>query len=332
MTQPAPAKAVCEEVLDPGQRIVDAHHHLYERSGLRYLADEFLKDLASGHDVRATVFVQARSMLRSEGPEAMKPVGETEYAAGVADLCVSGNSMPMLCAAIVGQVDLTLGDAVLPVLRAHIEAGRDRFRGVRHVAAWDADASLVNPVYPTTADLLDSPAFRAGFAHLEALGLSFDAWLLFPQIPRLTKLARAFPNIPIALNHCGGIVGIGAYAGRRLEVYSQWAASLRELADCPNVMVKLGGLGMPLSGFGFDAREREPKSSDLATAWHPWIDHSIELFGPKRCMFGSNFPADRVSHSYATGWNAMKRIAQGASPDAKDSLFWRSASRFYTLA
>lgn len=321
-----------EEIRDPDQRIVDAHHHLYDRPGTRYLADEFLQDLASGHDVRASVFVQARSMLRTQGPEAMKPVGETAYAAGVAELCASRGHQSQVCAAIVGQADLMLGDAVLPVLQAHMEAGRGRFRGVRHVAAWDADASLLNPAYPTTADLLETPAFRAAFAHLGVLGLTFDAWLLFPQIPRLTHLARAFPQVPIVLNHCGGVVGTGAYAGRRTEVYARWLASLRELARCPNVVVKLGGLGMPISGLGFDSSKGEPSSQDLADAWRPWMDACIELWGPDRCMFESNFPADRGSHGYATGWNAMKRIAQGASPQAKDALFWRSASRFYGLA
>lgn len=325
--------ALPEEPLDAGQRIVDSHHHLYDRPGTRYLLDEILSDLHSGHDVRATVFVQARAMLRTGGPEAMKAIGETEFANAVADKCASGAyGNTRVCAAIVGFADLRLGDAVRPVLEAHIAAGGGRFRGIRHVAAWDADTTLLNPAYPTSEDMLAAPAFRAGFARLEAMGLTFDAWLFFHQLPRLTALARAFPQTQIVLNHCGGIVRTGSYASRKNEIFVLWSNALRELATCPNVMVKLGGLGMALSGFGFDARANPPSSIDLAAAWRPWMERCIETFGPARCMFESNFPADKVSYGYGTGWNAMKRIATGASADEKADLFWRSATRFYRLS
>lgn len=332
MSVPQAFAAHAEEPLDPGQRIVDAHHHLYERPGVRYLLDELKADLNSGHNVRATVFVQARSMLRTSGPEAMKPVGETEFASAVAKQCESGEGGGVrVCAAIVGQADLTLGDGVRPVLVTHIAAGGGRFRGVRHVATWDADGSLISAAYPTAEDLMATPAFRAGFAQLGPLGLSFDAWILSPQIPGLTALAQAFPNTPIVLNHCGGIVRIGRYALQKDEVFRQWSVALRELAQCPNVMVKLGGLGMALSGFGFDTRQQAATSVELAAAWRPWIEHCIALFGPGRCMFESNFPADRGSYAYGTGWNAMKRLACGLPQSDKEDLFWRSASRFYRL-
>lgn len=321
-----------ETPLDPGQPIVDAHHHLYDRPDCRYLLDELLADVRGGHDVRATVYVQARSMLRADGPPAMRVIGETEFANGVAAMCASGRYGEIRpCAGIVGSADLRLGDDVRSVLEAHLVAGGGRFRGIRHVAAWDSDASLLNSAYATTEDMLATPEFRAGFAHLATLGLSFDAWLLFPQIPRLTDLARAFPDTPVVLDHCGGIVRIGGYADRRGEVFERWAIALRDLAGCENVMVKLGGLGMPLSGFGFDARERAPSSIELADAWRPWFERCIELFGTSRCMFESNFPADRASGTYTTCWNAMKRIAAGASADERSDLFWRSATRFYRL-
>ncbi|PNG46019.1 MULTISPECIES: amidohydrolase family protein [unclassified Variovorax] len=214
---------------------------------------------------------------------------------------------------------------------SHVRAGDGRFRGIRHIAAWNPDGSLLNPAYRTSEHLLASPEFRAGFAHLEPLGLSFDAWILFPQLPRLAALARAFPQTSIVLNHCGGIVLTGRHAQRREEVFAAWSAGLMELAACTNVMVKLGGLGMPLTGFGFDAREQSPSSAELAEAWRPWIEHCIETFGPARCMFESNFPADKSSYGYGIGWNAMKRIVAGASPDEKADLFWRSAARFYRL-
>ncbi|MCK8786053.1 amidohydrolase family protein [Roseomonas sp. NAR14] len=322
-----------EEALDPGQVIVDPHHHLWDQPGWRYLLDELLADLDTGHDVRATVYVQSsRSMLRAEGPEAMRAVGETEFANGVAAMCGSGRYGPVrACAGIVGAADLRLGDAVRPVLEAHARAGGDRFRGIRHIATWDPDPAMLNPSYRPAEDMLDSPAFRAGFAQLAPLGLRYDAWLYFHQIPRLAALARAFPGTPIVLNHCGGILGIGRYAGRRDEVFAQWSASMRDLAACPNVMVKVGGLGMRLPGFGFEARERAPSSQDLAEAWRPWMEGCIEAFGASRCMFESNFPVDKGSYSYAVGWNAMKRVASGASAAEKADLFWRSAARFYGL-
>lgn len=331
MTRPSSSPIHREAALYPGQRIVDAHHHLYHRPGIRYLLDEYLADLRSGHDVRATVFVQARSMFLTDGPEEMMPVGETEFANRVADQCVADHPCtPRVAAAIVGQADLTLGEAVRPVLESHVAAGGDRFRGIRHVTAWDIDGSLLNPVYPTGEHMLEAPEFRAGFAQLELLGMTFDAWLFFSQIPHLTVLARAYPNIPIVLNHCGGIVRTGRYAGRHDEVYAQWSLAISELATCPNVMVKLGGLGLPLSGFGFDAR-KPPSSFELAAAWLQWFEHCIDAFGPERCMFESNFPADKGSYEYGTGWNAMKRITSGASQTERDDLFWRSASRFYRL-
>lgn len=330
--------ATREEVLDPQQPIIDAHHHLLDRPGTRYLFDELLADLASGHDVRATVHVQARSMLRADGPEAMRPVGETEFANGVAAMFASGGyGKARACAAIVGYVDLHLGDAVRPVLEAHIAAAGGtaatggRFRGLRHLTSWDADAALFNPAYPTTEHMMEDPGFRKGLAQLAPLGLSFDAWVFFPQLRQLAALANAFADTVIIVNHCGGIAGIGSYAGRRGEVFQQWRAGLRELAACPNVFMKVGGLGMRLSGFGFEHLARAPSSQQLADAWRPWMEGCIEAFGAARCMFESNSPVDQGSYGYAVGWNALKRIAAGASADEKNALFWGTAARAYRL-
>jgi L-fuconolactonase len=327
-----------EEPIDPAQPIVDAHHHLYDRPGSRYLLDDMLPDLRCGHDVRATVFVQARAMHRVDGPEVLRSIGETEFANGVAAMSASGNyGATRVCAGIVGLADLRLGDAVRPVLEAHVAAAGGpasqggRFRGIRQPATWDVDASLLNPAYATSEDMLATREFRAGFAHLAPLNLTFDAWLFFHQIPRLTALARAFPTTPIVLDHCGGILGTGQYAGRRDDVFQQWKAALLDLAACPNVMVKLGGLGMRMSGFGFHIRECAPSSIDLADAWRPWIETCIEAFGAARCMFESNFPVDKGNHSYGVGWNAAKRLCSGASAEEKADLFWRSATRFYRL-
>ncbi|WP_332837785.1 amidohydrolase family protein [Neoroseomonas rubea] len=321
-----------EEILDPAQPIIDPHHHLWDRPGWRYLLDEMLADLRSGHDVRATVLVQARAFHRADGPEHLRPVGETQFAAGVAAMCESGvYGTPRICAGIVGFADLTRGAAAGEALDAHIAAGNGRFRGIRHIATWDADPEMLNPAYTPAEDMLDSAGFRAGIAELGRRRLSFDAWIYFHQIPRLAALARACPDVPMVLDHCGGILGIGRYAGRRDQVFATWSAHMADLARCPNVMVKCGGLGMRLPGFGLEDAEIAPSSAMLAEAWRPWMERCIELFGSRRCMFESNFPVDKGGYGYAVGWNAFKRVTAGATAEEKADLFWRSAARFYRL-
>ena len=218
------------------------------------------------------------------------------------------------------------------MLQGHIAAGGGRFRGVRQIVLWDKDASLTNPAYEPSEEMLDSPEFRAGFAELAPLGLSFDAWLLFHQLPRLVRLARDFPTTRIVLNHCGGIARIGPYARRDDEVFALWSRYLFELSECHNVTVKISGLGMPLAGFGFHTQPRPPTSQDLATAWRPWVETVLAAFGPERCMVGSNFPVDKGGHSYGVGWNALQRLAEGLDERERDDLFWRTASRVYRLA
>jgi L-fuconolactonase len=338
MVRPDWLAATVEAALEPEQLVVDAHHHLYDRPGARYLLEEHLADLYSGHDVRATVLVQARAMYRTDGPPESQPLGETEFANGVAAMSASGGYGPArVCAGIVGYADLRHGDAVRPLLERHLAAAGGpageggRFCGVRHSLTWDSDSSLLNHAYPLSEDMMEAPAFRAAFAHLAPLHLSFDAWLFFHQLPRLAALAQAFESTPIVLDHCGGILGVAGYAGRTGEVFVQWRSGLQQLARCPNVMVKLSGLGMRFGGFGFEDGEQAPSSQQLADAWRPWIETCIETFGPERCMFGSNFPVDKASYAYAIGLNALKRIVAGASPAEKDHIFWRSAQRFYRL-
>ena len=324
-------------MIDPTQPIIDAHHHLYDRPGLRYLLEEYLADLAGGHDIRASVFVQARAMLRAGGPVALQAVGETEFAGGVAAMSASGIYGPArVCAGIVGFADLTLGDAVRPVLERQIMAGGGlvsdggRFCGIRQIVSWDADAGLMNPVYPSTEDMTALPAFCAGFGHLAKLGLSFDVWALFPQMPRIVDLARAFPGTRFVINHCGGVVLTRGYAKR--DVFDEWARGIAALAQCDNVVMKLSGLGMGLSGFGFEALPIAPSSDHLAQVWRPWVLHCLEAFGADRCMWGSNFPVDKVSYSLKVGLNAFKRLTAGASAAEKDAIFWGSAQRFYGLS
>ncbi|HYZ24719.1 MAG TPA: amidohydrolase family protein [Rhodopila sp.] len=319
-----------ESILEPELPIVDPHHHLWERPGWVYMLPDLLADLNSGHNIIATVFVQCRSMHRASGPEAFRPVGETEFVNGVAAMSASGGYGPAkICAGIVGHVDLRLGRQAHEVLEAHIRAGGDRFRGIRHITAWDADPSLMNPAYALPPRLMYDESFRQGFACLAPLNLSFDAWLYHPQINELAHLARAFPGTQICLDHVGGPLAIGSYAGRRDEIFREWSRSIRELATCPNVVVKLGGLAMRINGWDFHEKADPPSSNDLAAAWKPYIETCIEAFGPSRCMFESNFPVDKGSYSYAAYWNACKLLTAGASAGEKAALFSGTATRFY---
>src|SRR3954462_10222676 len=241
-----------EEVLDPTRPIVDPHHHLWDRGGQRYLIEELAADLGSGHNVVATVYVEARSMYRAGGPEPLRPVGEVEFANGAAAMSASGGYGPAaICAGIVGHANLLLCDAARAVLEAEIAAGQGRFRGIRHSSAWDADANVAHMYASRPKGLLLDSSFRRGFACLAPLGLSFDAWLFHPQIGELVDLARAFPDTKIVLDHCGGPIGIGRFAGKREETFVAWKASFQASAICPHVGVKLGGLAMCLLGYDF---------------------------------------------------------------------------------
>jgi predicted TIM-barrel fold metal-dependent hydrolase len=321
-----------EEVLDPARPIVDPHHHLWDRGGQRYLIEEISSDLASGHNVIATVYVEARSMYRAQGPEAFRPVGEVEFANGAAAMSASGGyGSAAVCAGIVGHVNLLLGEDAQAVLEAEIAAGQGRFRGIRHSSAFDADADVAGMYATRPKGLLLDKIFRKGFACLAPLGLSFDAWLFHPQIGELTDLARAFPDTRIVLDHCGGPAGIGSYANRREEIFASWRASIREIAKCPNVVVKLGGLAMRLLGYDFHERPLPPSSEELASAWRPYVETCIEAFGPARAMFESNFPPDKGQCSYQVIFNAFKRISASCSEAEKTALFSKTASDFYRL-
>jgi predicted TIM-barrel fold metal-dependent hydrolase len=321
-----------EEILEPARQIVDPHHHLWDRDGQRYLIEEMTSDLVSGHNVIATVYVEARSMYRARGAEAFRPVGEVEFANGVAAMSASGGYGPAaVCAGIVGHVNLLLGDGAKAVLEAEIAAGQGRFRGIRHSSAWDGDASVAGMYATRPKGLLLDSTFRRGFACLAPLGLSFDAWLFHPQIGELTDLARAFPDTRIVLDHCGGPAGLGVYANRREEIFVTWKTSIEEIAKCPNVVVKLGGLAMRLLGFDFHERPVPPSSEQLTVAWRPYIETCIEAFGPQRCMFESNFPPDKGSCSYQVIFNAFKRIAMACSEAEKTALFSKTAIDIYRL-
>jgi L-fuconolactonase len=322
-----------EPALEPELPIVDPHHHLIDRpeSGL-YLLPELLKDIDSGHNVVATVYLEWLSMYRADGPVEMRPVGEIEFANGVGAMSASGHyGKTRVCAGIVGHADLGIGSRVAKVLESMIAAGGSRFRGIRFISASDPDQAEWGSVAGRPQGLLLDSRVREGFAELAPLGLSFDAFMFHPQLADLVDLARAFPQTPIVLNHVGGPIGLGRYKGRRDAVFADWSARIRELAACPNIHVKLGGLGMRV--FGFDVHEGElpPGSEQLAALWRPYIETCISAFGTSRAMFESNFPVDKGSYSYGVFWNACKRLAQGMSAGEKADLFCGTASRFYRL-
>lgn len=322
-----------EEIIDPDRPIVDPHHHLWDRPGNRYLIDDILADTNSGHNVIATVFVQCRAFHRGGGDVALQPIGETEFATGIAAMSESGHyGATRLCEGIVSFSDMTLGRDVERVLDAHIAAAGGRFRGIRHIVAWSEDDVLMNPNYAPPPHQLADDAFREGIRQLGRQDLTFDAWLYHTQIDDLTAAARACPDTRIVLDHVGGPLGAASYAGRHDEVFPVWAASIKQLAECPNVHVKLGGLGMRINGFGHENEEMPPTSEQLAALWAPYFDTCIEAFGPARCMFESNFPVDKGSYSYQVYWNACKRYAADLSEAEKTDLFSATAGRFYRLS
>ena len=320
-----------EDILEPDLPIVDPHHHLWDHNGNTYYLDQLLGDLTSGHNIVATVFLQCFWAYRTSGPDGMRPVGETEFVAGVAAEAQRRKTHANICAGIVGFADLRLGDAVDEVLEAHTIAGAGRFRGIRHITARHP-RFLASMSTPPTFGLMADPTFRKGFARLGARGLSYDAWLYHTQIDQLVDLARAFPDTPIVLNHVGGPLGVGPYRGKRQEVFAAWHAAIKTLATCPNVHMKLGGLAMVVNGFDFHENVLPPSSGEMADAWRPYMEALIEAFGASRCMFESNFPVDKAMCAYPTMWNAFKRIAAGASAAEKAALFHDTAARFYRIA
>ncbi len=326
-----------EPTLDPELPICDPHHHFWDSRNerdpyQRYLLHELADDLNSGHNVRSTVFVEARSMYRADGPEEMRPVGEVEFVQGLAAASASGTYGPArAAAAIVGNANLNLGDRVEPVLEALQAASPNRFRGIRHGVTWDPHPEIgVTSAHVMERQLAAEP-FRAGGRVLARMGLSFEGWMYFPQLPELAEFARAVPDLTIILNHIGGLLRVGPYGGRDDEVLATWRSGIAAVAECPNVNVKLGGIGMPRTGFDWHERDVPAGSEELAESMAPLMTYCIEQFGPDRCMFESNFPVDKVSYSYNVMYNAFKRLSKGYSASERASMFHDTAARVYRI-
>ena len=315
-----------ETPLEPDLPICDAHHHLWERPPERYLLDEFLGDLGSGHNIVSTIAVECGYRYRTAGPDHLKPVGETEFLEAVSSgIAVNRPGKTRIAAAIVGFADLSLGDRVEEVLEAHMIAST-RFRGIRHSTTFDPSGALRNEA---PAGVLADRQFREGFARLAKLGLSFDAWVYHPQLHELVDLARAFPNATIVLNHIGAPLGVGPYAGKRDEVFHEWRAGIAEIGSCPNVMIKLGGVGSARSGYDWHERSVKPSSDELCEILRPYFTWCIEKCGAERCILESNFPVEKRANAYAVIWNAFKKLTGNYSPAERAALFHDTACRVY---
>ena len=322
---------VQEEAIEPDLEICDPHHHLWDHPDSRYLLDELLADLSGGHKVLGTVFVECSSMYRATGPAHLRPVGETEFVQGIAAMSASGNyGKTRVAAGIVSFADLCHPE-VEAVLQAHMEASRNRFRGIRHAGGWDSSAAVRNSHTNPPEHLFANEAFRRGFALLARLDLSFDAWFYHPQFADFIDLARSFPDTRIVLDHFGGPLGIGPYAGRQEAVFAEWQKGIEALADCPNVFAKLGGINMKINGFGWHRLPAPPSSDELVARTERYYHWVIQQFGADRCMFESNFPVDRASCSYTVLWNAFKKISADYSRQERAALLHDTACRVYRI-
>ena len=323
--------AVREEIVEPARPIVDPHHHLWESASMwgTYVLDDLWADTASGHNIEKTVFIDCRSGYRSDGPEHLRPVGETEFVARVAAESAKRSGAATI-AAIVSHANMRLAEGVEEVLAAHEEAGNGLFRGIRHAGPSDSTGTLTNAGrgWPCPYGEAD---FRAGVRTLGKLGYTYDTWHFFHQNRDYLALAQAVPETTMILDHFGTPLGVGAYAGKQEEIFAQWRDDIAAIAECPNVVAKLGGLAMPDNGFGWDKRDTPATSDELVAAQKRYYLHTIECFGPERCMFESNFPVDKLSISYHVLWNGLKKIVADFSEEEKHAMFYGTAARVYRL-
>jgi L-fuconolactonase len=323
-----------EQIIDPDIPIIDAHHHLRIQPTQHYLLEDYLADIQSGHKITATVYLESRVFMKPDGPEVLRPIGEIEYANGVGAMGASGFFGPeRVCAAIIGYADFRLGDAVAQYFDRALEIASERFRGVRQVTIEHHSEAPYRfiPHRPPTGVMM-SPGFDLAFRHLAPRGLTFDAAVFGQQLPEIIALADKYPDTRIILNHLGNPVLMELSKTEYPDVVRQWERDLRDLARRQNVFCKVGGLGLPFWGFGFDTREQPASYLELAAAWHPFVETAIEAFGPQRCMAESNFPPDGKSCGYVPYWNALKHLLRSYSSEEKAAFFYGTAARVYRIA
>jgi len=322
---------VSEAIVEPEIPIIDPHHHLWHHPGLQhYHVEELQADTGSGHNVAKTVFMECGSEYRQDGPDHMKPLGETEFV--VAQAKLSRERGGAYIAGIVGRADLRLGEDVAEVLEAHRSLGDGLFRGIRHAGARVENRGGMSVFAGRSpGGLYAEPGFRAGMRVLGQMGLTYDTWQYHFQLQEFGQLAMAVPDTQMVLDHFSTPLGVGEYAGRQDEIFSEWRTDLAELARCDNVVLKIGGLAMPDNGFGWDRRDRPATSDEFAEAQRRYYLHAIDCFGTERCMMESNFPVDRMSISYHVLFNGMKKIVAGFSDAEKHDLFYGTAARVYNV-
>lgn len=318
-----------EAIIDPHRPIVDSHFHFVHQDEVRYEVEEYRKDISSGHNIVKSIFIECSQDLDSGLPPLLKPVAETEYAVRLAAKALQQNAFSV--AGIVARVDLALGNGVEEALDAHRNIAGDLLKGIRQIAIWDIHVPSFSTFF-APRDLYEQTAFRQGLRRLGKMGLSFDAWHYHHQLRDFIKLACATPDTLLILDHFGTPLGVGPYRERRKEIFELWRKDIRELAKCPNVVAKLGGLAMKDNGFGWDKATAAPSSDTFVSAQAPYYHHAIECFGAERCMFESNFPVDKSSVSFAVLFNGFKKIASCYSASEQDFLFYRTAHRVYRLS
>lgn len=321
--------ARAEEVIDPHGAVVDPHHHLWDRGGECYDLAAYEAEAAAGHPVSASLYVECQNHYLEQGPEALRCVGETRWVVETLERA-GALGAPAVCRGLLARADLALGARVQEVLAQHLQAGGSWVKGWRFCAAWDASGAIRSH-YPSAPDIFERDLTSHGLDAAAGTGLALDLWVYFHQLPAVERWLRQQPDALIVLDHCGGPIGLGAYAGRRDEVLAEWAQGLRLFADRPRVHLKFGGLAMPLAGFGWHRWPEPPDSQTLAAAWRPYFEIALDVFGPGRMMFESNFPVDRSGCAQVTLWNAFKRLCAGLSAEERRQLLGGTASDVYRL-
>ena len=323
-----------EPILEPDLPILDAHIHLFDLPGNRYMLEDYLDDARAGHNIVGAIYCETQAFARTDGPEHLRPLGEVEFANGMAAMCASGRYGSCKVAhGIIGHADLSLGSMVAELLDRCMDAAPERYRGIRHVAVEHPDENVYNHImtFKPPKGVLDTPGFPEGLAELEKRSLVFDAAVWDPTLPRLIELVDRFPKLTFVLNHMACAVGIDMSDERKAELFRTWSANVKAIAQRPNVVCKTGGMGMPFWGFGFETREEVVGSEELAEAWRPYIETAFEAFGIERCMMESNFPPDGRSSGFVPTWNAYKIITRDYSDDEKQALYTDTAARIYEL-
>lgn len=317
---------VVEDIVDPDRTIIDPHHHLWRAgAGFGYTLENLLADVNDGHRIECTVYMECGSSYDTDAPPHLAPVGETRFIAEE-----NARDPQRTIRALVGHADLTL-DNLDEVLDAHVAAANGMFRGIRDALSRAEHPEVLSIPGRGAVDKYKNPDFLRGVRRLGERRFTYDTWHYHFQNQEFVSLARAVPGTTMVFDHFGTPLGVGPYALQREEIFDRWKKDIIDIASCPNVVAKIGGLAMPDNGFGWNTASRPPTSDEFVAAQKRYYLHVIEAFGPQRCMFESNFPVDRLSLSYRTFWNAAKKMVADFSEDDKDAMFRGTAARVYSL-